>query len=364
VGRILSRVTRARTQSQLQHVSPLPPGPAQGRVAQVYAQVERDFGMLAPPISLHASAAGPLAASWLMLRETLLAEGSVPRATKEAVAVAVSLANSCPYCVDVHSTALHSQVRGGGRIGHGDAVALGDGRTGALSDDDIARIAAWAGGLPPGTPSPLPAADLPELVGTAVTFHYLNRMVNIFLVESPLPPDLSASARRTVRRLVGTVMRPVFRRSVAPGGSLDLLPAAPLPRDLAWAAGRPTVGQAFARAARAIAAAGDRSVPEAVQDLVRSTLACWDGAPPELAGGWPEDRIGDLPEPLRPVARLALLTSLASYRVQATVVDEFRRDRPDDRSLIEVTSWASLAAARWWGNRLALSAPAAGPTGR
>ncbi len=60
----LMRRALRRSTAQIRHISPVPPGSATGQVAAVYAQVERDFGMLAPPVALHSPAAGPLAACW------------------------------------------------------------------------------------------------------------------------------------------------------------------------------------------------------------------------------------------------------------------------------------------------------------
>ncbi len=55
-----------------------------------------------------------------------------------------------------------------------------------MVDPSLRTIVAWADQplleLPPAAP-----AAVPELIGTAVTFHYLNRMVNALLAESFLP---------------------------------------------------------------------------------------------------------------------------------------------------------------------------------
>jgi AhpD family alkylhydroperoxidase len=335
---LLSRAARRPTQAQIRFVRPVPPGRAPAPVARVYAQVETEFGVLAPPISLHSPAPEPLAAAWLMLRESLVATGLVPRAVKEAVAVAVSLANACPYCVDVHSTALHGLVRSP------DAVLVAAGQAGAVSDPELRRAAGWAAS--PFAVPPFPARQVPELVGTAVTFHYLNRMSNVFLVETPIPPRIRAPARRLIRRVVGTLLRPVLTRPAEPGGSLDLLPAAPLPADLSWAAGRRTVAAAFARAAAALDTAGRRSVPAPVRELVTAVLRDPDRGPAGPSRAWLRDAVAGLPAEDRPVARLALLTALASHQVTGSDIEELRHLRPDDRSLIEIAAWASLAAAR------------------
>src|SRR5260370_8479149 len=90
--------------TQVRYVSPVRRGAAQGLAGRVYDQVEREFGVLAPSLALFSPAPQVLAASWLMLRETLLVTRKVDRATKEAVATTVSLGNTCPWCVTLHTT--------------------------------------------------------------------------------------------------------------------------------------------------------------------------------------------------------------------------------------------------------------------
>lgn len=310
------------TLNQIRHVAPVRPGRADARVAGVYADVERDFGMLAPPVALHAPAPAVLAAAWTMLRESLVAAGAADRADKEAVAAAVSAANSCPYCVEVHDTTLR---------------ALAPGR--AVTPE----LTAWLAGR---GPAPYPAAQLPEVTGVAVTFHYLNRMVSVFLGPSPLPPGAPAAARQTARRVLGRFLRRSALVSPMPGTSLDLLPSAPLPADLGWAAGVPSVAGAFARAARVIGTAGERSVPEPVRELVEGELAAWDGGPRGMSRAWVEEAAGVLPPEHRPAARLALLTAMAAYQVDDATVAAFHRSRADDAALVELTAWASFTAAR------------------
>jgi AhpD family alkylhydroperoxidase len=211
-----------------------------------------------------------------MLRETLLAAGLVGRVGKEVVAAAVSLGNACPYCVEVHSATLHGLVRGR------DALAIADDRIASIADPSTRDIAAWARAsgtweLAARHTLPLPTERAVELVGVAVTFHYLNRMANVFLAESPLPPGAPAAARGGFLRVFGRLMRPAARRVLEPGASLNLLPAAPLPEDLSWAAGNPTIADAFARAAAAVDRAAAGSVPAPVRELVLSRLAGWNG---------------------------------------------------------------------------------------
>ncbi|MFF2040704.1 carboxymuconolactone decarboxylase family protein [Kitasatospora sp. NPDC058170] len=330
-GAVLRSALR-RSLDQVRHVSPVRVPRAGERVGRVYADMEREFGMLAPPVALHSPAPAALAASWMMLRETLVAAGAVDRALKEVVATAVSEANSCPYCVEVHGMALR-------RLPEPAGAAPG-------------AVAEWAGSGG-ARPAPFPAAHAPELVGVAVTFHHLNRMVNIFLPDSPFPAVAPPAVRSGAGALLGRFLGTATARHWAPGSSLELLPGAALPADLGWAAATPSVAGAFARAAAAAESAGARTVPESVRGLVRTELARWDGRPRGLGRGWVDEAVAALPPADRAAGRLALLTALASYQVDEAVVAGFRHERPGDGALIELTFWAAFSAAREMGARLA-----------
>lgn len=353
----LIRIALRRSLRDTRHISPVRWGSASQSVAAVYLQVERDFGLLAPPVALHSPAPEPLAACWIMLRESLLASGRAERAVKEVVAAAVSLGNSCPYCVAVHGATVHGLIRGGA------AQAIAEDRLDAITDPKIKAIALWAkqSGIKGATTRediPLPAKQLPELIGTAVAFQYLNRMVNVFLGDSPLPRSVPDKARGTVMKVLGGLMGSSARIVLQPGASLKLLPAASAEPDLAWSAGNTVVTDAFARVAAAIDKAGARSIPPAVRTLVTSRLDEWTGTPMGISRDWVDAAVSGLSIEYQPAGRLALLTAFASYQVDRSVVDAFRPEDPNipnARALIELTSWASFTAARrvgaWlWGS--------------
>jgi AhpD family alkylhydroperoxidase len=334
-----------RSIAQTRYVSPVKPGAATGLVAAVYEQVEREFGMLAPPIALHSPAPGPLAASWVMLRETLVAQGRASRAEKETVAAAVSLDNACPYCVTVHKAVL-------GGLDHGrDATALAGDQVESMADPALRDIARWARSSGQQAASGdgallLPADQLAELAGVAMAFQYLNRMVNVFLTESPLPAAVPAPVAGGMMRMLGRLMRPAALSGAQPGASLTLLPEAELPAGLGWAAGSPSIADAFARAIAAVETAGALVVPEPARELVRGELAGWDGQPRGQRRSWAEDTVAGLPTDSRPAGRLALLTAFAPYQIVPSDIEEFRGGWPGDQDLIALASWASLAAAR------------------
>jgi AhpD family alkylhydroperoxidase len=341
---LFARATRRVSVTHVRHVAPVPPRVATGLVARVYRDMEADFGMVAPPVMLHAADPPVLAACWSILRETLLVPGLVSREDKEAVATAVSLANRCPYCVDVHSAALTGLAPGA------DTRAIAAGRLNEVSGHRVRELTRWA--RDGGGPAPFPAAEAPELIGVAVTFHYINRMVNVFLPGSPFPP-VPPVAAGVLRRSAARVMRGMAGRRGAPGTSADLLPGAPLPPDLRWAAAAPHIGGAFGRGAAAIDAAAAHTVPDRVRRLVLARLAAGGDVPTGISSReWLEAAVADLPATERPAGRLALLTAFASYRVTGPLVDDFRVRDDDDAALVRLTSWAALAAARAIGTGL------------
>ncbi|WP_407566893.1 carboxymuconolactone decarboxylase family protein [Polymorphospora sp. A560] len=329
--------------TQVRHVAPVRRGAARGLVAEVYRQLERDFGVLAPPVALHAPAPEVLAACWLLLRETVIVEGAVDRLTKETIAAAVSRANTCPYCITVHDEMSQSLGR----------QAMLPGARAGRPDPRLDAIADWVTTPSPGRELPFPPAHTPEIVGSAVLMHYLNRVVNVLLYSIPLPPGVPRQALGPVMKVLGRLIVGQARRPHPAGHSLGLLPAAEPPADLWWTAPNPNVAAAFGAAVAAVEAAATRSVPAPVRELVRRELDAWDGTARPLDPSWLAGPVAGLAEADRPAGRLAMLVAFAAYRVDQPAVDAFRRTGATDADLVALCAWAALAASRRIGARLA-----------
>ncbi len=344
MGRWLARATSRTMLTHIRHVTPVPPKAATGSVAEVYRQLATDFGVYAPPVVLHSPAPEALRACWALLRETLLADGLVPRQAKEVVAEAVSRGNRCPYCVEVHGAA----VAGLPGYRRGDAKSQE-----AAADPYLEALAEWGrrSGGPSHRPTPVfPVAHAPELIGVAVVFHYLNRMVSVFLQESPLPAT-PGPVRNVVDRVAGRVMGALAGVSVVPGRSVDLLPPAPIPAEFSWSLPQPHIAAAMARSTDALHTIGAQVLPGRTRDLVLTLLA----DPPAAtltAGARFEAALTALPAEELPLGRLTLLTALAPYRVTAGHIAACRSAGADDRTLVAAAAWASLTAARLVGANL------------
>lgn len=316
-----------------------PPAPG-SLVAAVSGQIRREFGLLPEPLALHAPVPELLAAGWAILRETVVVGGRLGRPAKEAMAVAVSASNRCPYCVDAHGIALHALGKGATE------AALARGRQDRLGPE-LEELLAWAAASgraddPRLARPPFGPAEAPEAIGTVLCFQYINRMATVLLAETLLPRWL----RRPLLPLVGRRMRRFAELPVAPGASLPPLPPLEPGAHLAWAAASPPIATAFAAMDAATAAAvGPLLSPEG-QARVKGHLAGWRGEEPPFGFAWLDEMLAGLSPGDAAVARLALLTAQAPHRVDAKEIAAFRHRFPGDAELVAVLAWACFRTAR------------------
>ncbi|HEX5119127.1 MAG TPA: carboxymuconolactone decarboxylase family protein [Pseudonocardiaceae bacterium] len=283
-------------------------------------EVERDLGALVPPIAVHAPAPRTIAAAWTMLRAVVVEPGLVDRTTKEAVATAIAHGNGCWSCEDLHLTVLESLNRR--RV---------DCELSTLSDQRVRRVTDWArsaGMQDTGEPRPFADSHVPELVGTVVVSHYLSRMATVLSDRTSRLPD------DDLRRVASRASRGV-------GVGRSWLPVGHLPVDMGWARGRPSVAEAFGRAASGL----DGSVvSESVRLVVSGRLAVWRGEVPD-DDEWLGPAMAGLASGDMAAGRLALLTAIAPRRVDRVLVDVVR-GRWGEQAVVEMVAWAAFAGAR------------------
>lgn len=314
-------------------------------VGQVYAQIRHDFGIVSDPFKLHAPVPELLAGMWAIVRETTLV-GQVPWVLKEAVAATVSQTNACPYCVEIHASAA--------RLPSVSSLAdlLKQGRTQDIPDPAVRSIVAWAlssgqASTVKGLPASFSAPEAAELLGVVVTYHYINRLVNVFLPESLLPSLVRGGwLGKQMWSQVGHKLAQGRDDHKPAGTSLRLLPEAELPTELTWAAASPTISRAFAGWAARLEEKGAEILSPQVRLVVNEQLARWSGGVPTLGRGWVEKAIADLKGGDKGVGKLALLVALASFQIDEHVIEDFHASYPTDAQLVGAAAWASGAAAR------------------
>jgi len=336
----------------IKYIQPVAPNSTEGLVARVYPQIKKEFGALVEPFTLHSPTPELLAGAWSTCRESLLV-GSVRRDVKEAVAATVSRINQCPYCVDAHTIMLNATSA------RNSADAIIHHRDDQIRDATVRSIVKWAAATrSPGAKvllsPPFSQKDAPEIIGTAVFFHYVNRMASVLLSDTPLPSN-HPLLKGFLKRMAGWFFSRAIHRSKPLGASLELLPESELPADLAWAKKSPNIAGAFARFATVVNSAGKDFIPENVRDCVVKHVQTWGGKDPKLGRHWVEEAMSGLDEKSKDIGRLVLLTALTPYQVDEGVVNAFTTHITGDDRLIGALAWGSFTAAQRIGKWLYVS---------
>lgn len=309
-----------------------------------WEQADREF-VTGPPLTLHLPVPALFAGCWAAVRESLLA-GPTDRVVREVIAAAVSNLNECPYCVDSHTASISA-------LGIDTAAkALRAGSMEVIQRDDLRAAAQWATatrspGDPVLTAPPFSPKDQPYALGTALTFHYLNRMVSAFLKPSPVKMPSVIDRRPFLTRVLAvTAGRLLAAGNLEPGASLQFCEHAPSVAGLAKLEPAPEVAAGLAALIAAAETAGAAVLSEPCRKVVADTIDKWDGADPGLGSAWVQQSARSLPEPEQPAATFALLCAIAPYRVDRGVVDAVRPSHPTDSDLVAIAAWASVRATR------------------
>lgn len=320
-------IFRNLTPLSIRHLPPPEIASATGLCAAVYRQLEREFQTV-PPITMHHLDAELMAGVWSACRETLVA--GPDRSLKEAVAVAVSESNRCPYCVQAHTSFLE----GSGGEPHVAAKAMA--WAAATGRRDTAASVELQ----------IPQASVPAVLGTAVMFHYINRMVNLFLEETMMPVigKVPLLGEQALRVFSSTVSGRIATITVNPGEFLVPEPDIPLPDAFAWAGGDILVAGGLRRFAASAMHAGASVNPD-VRTLVLGSVDDWNGEAPGPGKAWLDTAVAGLPGELRPQARIALMAAKASWALDDGEVSDFRRAGGDDLRLLQTAAWGAWLAA-------------------
>ncbi|MFI5806942.1 carboxymuconolactone decarboxylase family protein [Streptomyces sp. NPDC051561] len=312
--------------------SPEPPESATGTTAAVYQQVLTDFGVPHPPTFAVLSASPELLSGfWALMREALLS-GAAPRTDKELVAAGTSLTNGCHFCVNAHLFLLHA----GGEPTLADHI--GEGRP--LQNPGHAQLLSWGRDI--GTEQPFPAAHAQEYIGTALAFHFMNRIADTLLARPPL--DSADRRARLLETALGQRITATVRRQLTPGESLLLLRTegdAP-----SWATPGSAVAIAYA-GLREAATMGAGLLSDDDVRYVRKTVDAWDG----LGHLSPDDPRLPLRED-RPGARIALLAALAPHHLTEEDVQMWKVPPYTDHCLLHLVAYGAMAATERQAARL------------
>ncbi|MFI6908717.1 hypothetical protein ACIBKY_46165 [Nonomuraea sp. NPDC050394] len=280
--------------SLIRHVSPVRPERAQGLVAEVYAQVNREFSSIGPAVMMLSQSEELMAAGWSLMREAQLA-GAAPMLDKAVAALGAALANGLPYEIET----LVVVVR---RLGAG--ALAGAVQRGEDPADVLLSWASSTGVREPGEP-PFSGETAAELVGTVLFTHFINRVAAAMLPAGLRPGTLDPEDPPAFEDA------PVLREptgDLKPGATLPLLDGLPSREEPAWAEGTP-IGAAYA-ALTAVAGQGAALLSPAASDVVTTTITAHRGRRLP-AGAWLDEALAPLEGGGRAGAKVALLAGLA-----------------------------------------------------
>ena len=301
---------------------------AHGIIKKINQQIDDDL-MLVPPNSLSTPSERVHPLRWASIREFLVVETHVPRATKETIAATISELNTCPYCEDAHKTALS---------------ALGDKAT---KNEKTKAIIEWSQNTrnphakiiqnPPFT-----AIEAPEIIGTALLFHSTNRLVSIFLAESMLPGIIGNKSFKKIALYFAakTIMKHFVGKKVEAGHSLQFIGQHEIPKHLQWAESVPAYAQIFTAQESVLAEIEKDLIPPTSARILREAISAWQGEDMPLGRSWLADLTKDISEEEKSIATIILLAAFAPHTVTENDIRAFQENNPSDKDLLETCFWS------------------------
>lgn len=115
------------------------PHEATGELRAVYGELERQRGKVSNILKVHSLRPSALRAHLALYMDLMFAPGGLPRRQRELIAVVVSRANGCAYCVAHHREALSRYVDDQALL---DAIAHG--KMPAALDEADRALMTWA----------------------------------------------------------------------------------------------------------------------------------------------------------------------------------------------------------------------------
>jgi len=227
---------------QIRYIGYITKNKAKGKLKPLYKHIELNFGKLAEPFVLHSLNEELTLGVWAMLYETVLIESKVKRSLKEAIATCISEINKCNYCVDAHSI----MIFGTEKALQDNISNIKNGKTEPQSKAD--KTILWAlKNLDFENPvilnPPFSKEEAPEIIGTTVLFHYINRMVTLFAGDTPLP---TTKMRGLVLNIASKfVFGKAIKKEKKASESLTFIEGNIKREDFDWADASPNINTAF-----------------------------------------------------------------------------------------------------------------------
>ena len=335
----------------MRYVTTIPRHKASGIVAEIYNQISDDF-FVNGSLSSRSQVPELFPGVWCGGRETVLVDDKIDRTTKEAMLAALSSINDCPYCGDMLVALVHAGDQ------HEDAEHILANEETLIDDPLLRERLQWVKAMTtPGAQIPVSIPfteqELPEAIGAIMAMSDINRFSHIVMDGSPVNAPMGMNRIKSLAlRTFGGELRDNHSKPLKPGRALNLLPPAPLPKDMVWAKPNPRIADAISRWAAVTEDQAKGIIPPAVKDCVALSLSQWQGEQMPLSRHWVESELGGLSGQDRAIARLALLLAKSSYQIDEDVVREVL-DAGDQKRFVRILAWCTFTTSRYLASRIA-----------
>ena len=309
-------------------------------IKNINMQIDRDFG-LAGPLTLSTPSLRVHAVRWAVARESFIVETNVKRVNKEIVAACVAQLNKCPYSEDAHSTSIMScdDAKTGDAIINRTWKELDNKKTKQLINWSLQTRNPHASII---KNPPFSIDEAPEIIGTALAFHSTNRLVNIFLEESPLPSFLTGKLLKKIALKIAskTLFKSMVSNNAMAGDGLQFIQDHPIHKSIEWSKAIPAFSKVLAAEEILLKDIEEDTIPEKLRDLFKNEVTQWEGEEMPLGRGWLNEILINLDENELRVGRLLFLAAFAPYTITKNDINAFRKVKPTDKELIETCFWA------------------------
>ena len=235
---------------------------------------------------LHACDSELLIGHWHMSKAVYFS-GAYQREYKDIIAAGVSAANACSYCLEAHGDLAALNYKDvGTAIRRNAPTAIGNSEQRALFE--------WArNSLQPGMSKfdlPALADNRVEIVAVALMFHYVNRIVNIMLEDSPLMLPKIPGLKKVIMTLARPVLRNLASKTVERPGVINNIDL----NSFDWAANDPVIQSSFCffESATNRAIANVLSAP--TQQKIIEKIQTWQGESMPMSRSWVEEAVVDV----------------------------------------------------------------------
>lgn len=309
-------------------------------ISKINFQIDRDF-WLVWPMTLSTISENVHIIRWIFARELFIIENNVSRVKKEIIASWIAQINKCPYCEDVHTTSISSAWNN--KV----SKAIMNKTWESLNDKKTKEIIKWS--LNTRKPNtniiknpPFSEKEAPEIIWTALVFHSTNRLVSIFLDNSPLPNFLSNNLTKKIALKIAskTFFKSMIFKKVKPLESLKFISN----YDFWNKINNFNPMELFIKALKIEKEILDEIENKHIQinliKLFKTKIAKWEGEDMPLGRAWLLKITKNLNENEKPIANIIFLSAFSPYTITKNDINDFLQIKKSEQELLEICFWS------------------------